>query len=81
MFFWLMCYIVVFYLNLIDREYKNLDDLYEVFWFCEVEGVLVDVLVVGSWGDLFNLSELCIYKILYYLLVYGVVLVGYVKKF
>ncbi|RMX44219.1 hypothetical protein pdam_00005270 [Pocillopora damicornis] len=63
-----------------DREYKNLDDLHEALRSREVEGALVDALVAGSRGDLFNSSELRIYKTLHHSSVYGVVLAGHAKK-
>lgn len=62
------------------REYKNLDEVYEALQSREVEGALVDALVAGSRGDLFNSSELRIYKTLHHSSVYGVVLAGDAKK-
>ena len=67
-------------MNSTDREYKNLDDLHEALRSREVEGALVDALVAGSRGDLFNSSELRIYKTLHHSSVYGVVLAGHAKK-
>lgn len=80
MFSRLTCHIAVFNLNSTDREYKNLDDLHEALRSREVEGALVDALVAGSRGDLFNSSELRIYKTLHHSSVYGVVLAGHAKK-
>ncbi|XP_078344306.1 uncharacterized protein LOC144629929 [Oculina patagonica] len=62
------------------KEYKNLDEVYEALQSREVEGALVDALVAGSRGDLFNSSDLRILKTLHHSSVYGVVLAGDARK-
>lgn len=62
------------------KEYRNLDEVYEALQAREVQGALVDALVAGSRLDLFNSSDLRIYKTIEHSSVYGVVLSGDAKK-
>ena len=54
--------------------------MYDALQTREVDGALVDALVAGSRGDLFNSSDLRIFKTLQHSSVYGVVLAGDAKK-
>lgn len=54
--------------------------MYQALQAREVEGALVDALIAGSRGDLFNSSELRIYKTTQHASVYGAVLAGDAKK-